>query len=35
LTSIEARCGSIAGYLRDELAVTEQTLQRLHESLTE
>ncbi len=35
LQSIEARCGSIAGYLRDELAVAEQTLQQLRASLTE
>jgi len=35
LQSIEARCGSIASYIRDELAVTEQTLQQLRASLTE
>jgi len=35
LTAIETRCGSIAAYLREDLAVTEPTLQRLHESLTE
>lgn len=35
LQAIEARCGSIAAYLRDELAVPEPTLRQLRESLTE
>jgi protein-tyrosine phosphatase len=35
LTAIETRCGSIAAYLSEDLAVTAPTLQRLHRSLTE
>jgi protein-tyrosine phosphatase len=35
LAAIEARSGSLAGYLQDELAVSARALERLRESLTE